>query len=73
MDLCIKDIQYHYLNMINFIICFTKSNSDMEINLVRIISNNNYIYINATNIIYAIKNNLFELLYFNIRFSSFYI
>ena len=61
------------MNMINFIICFTKSNSDMEINLVRIISNNNYIYINATNIIYAIKNNLFELLYFNIRFSSFYI
>lgn len=45
----------------------------MEINLVRIISNNNYIYINAINIIYAIKNNLFELLYFNIRFSSFYI
>lgn len=45
----------------------------MEINLVRIISNNNYIYINATNIIYAIKNNLFKLLYFNIRFSSFYI
>ena len=45
----------------------------MEINLVRIISNNNYIYINATNIIYAIKNNLSELLYFNIRFSSFYI
>ena len=73
MYLCIKDIQYHYMNMINFIICFTKSNSDMEINLVRIISNNNYIYINATNIIYAIKNNLFELLYFNIRFSSFYI